>query len=141
MDENLEKGVIDHRYMYPDRVGFIISDATASEQVLDRILNYPLHPFFDWTIRNAYQRRDSRKRYVAGISPEKSPVYVEAKLECFPSILPATEEWSSYEWIWVVTDKTEGMYSISGVSIFELRGEEVIYSSTYFERTYSTTGD
>ncbi len=149
MHSGIEKGAIDSRYMYPDRIGFIIRDDEALEKVLDEILEYPLHPFFDWAIRDVYYRGHTAEKHVTGIPNEETPVYLErrgynyfeVKLEFTPSSAPATEEWSAYEWIWTVTDKLEGIYSISGVSIFELRGEEIISSITHFERINAITSD
>jgi len=47
----LADGKIDLHYVHADTGGgFIISNAASHEEVYDRLLEYPLYPFFDWEV-------------------------------------------------------------------------------------------
>ena len=47
----LADGTMDLQYVHVDTgAGFAITNADSHEEVYDRLLDYPLYPFFDWEV-------------------------------------------------------------------------------------------
>ena len=51
MNARLAEGTVDCHYVFPDRGGFVIGNADSHEEILDRLMEYPLYPFLDWEVR------------------------------------------------------------------------------------------
>lgn len=51
-EKGFAEGVHDCHYVFPEtNAGFSISNADSHEEMQERLLDYPLYPFFDWEIR------------------------------------------------------------------------------------------
>jgi muconolactone delta-isomerase len=51
MNAKLADGSLDFHYVFADLTGgLVIANADSHEEVLDRILDFPLYPFFQWEV-------------------------------------------------------------------------------------------
>jgi hypothetical protein len=50
MDERIKNGKIDFHYVFPERGGFVIANASTQEELFDEMLSFPLYGFFDWEV-------------------------------------------------------------------------------------------